>query len=140
MPGYYDYETPSNEESSEKPTWHMYGGSQDRTNKRYQGNRTPRPEVDTSVMTPEELFDYRKGYRLNFGKYKGLSLNEIASIRERDVDTGLAYLGWLWSIQGEESWPPLREALRVFLSRPQVQKDVEAALNAITAARPKGRY
>jgi len=90
-------------------------------------------------MTPEELFDYRKGFKLNFGKYKGLSLNEIASVEENGLQVGLTYLHWLSTREGDQ-WPPMVAALTTFLGHPQVKSDMETAVAVAASARPKGRY
>ncbi len=102
--------------------------------------REPRPAVDTSNMSPEELFDYRKGFKLNFGKYKGLSLNEIAAVEENGLQVGLTYLHWLSNLDAEETWPPLLAALTTFMAHPQVEADVKEAVAVAASARPKGRY
>ena len=121
------------------PSATTYGNKQNQPSR---FTREPRPEVDTSSMTPEELFNYRKCLKLNFGKYKGLSLNEIAGVYENGLEVGLTYLHWLNEQQdtNEHAWPPLVAALGTFLSHPKVAEDVVRAVEAAKAARPKGRY
>jgi hypothetical protein len=134
--GYYD-----DDQGTQGYSPHQYGSSR-HEGARPRTNRPLRPTVDTSTMTDEELFNYRKGFRLNFGKYKGLTLNEIASVEEDGLQVGLTYLSWLNDQQAnnDSPWPPLVEALETFLGHPQVAHDVEEALVAAQAARPRGRY
>jgi len=85
-------------------------------------------------MTPEERFDSAKGYRMGFGKYRGLTLNQIALI-------DILYLDWLRWLDGLHE--PCSTALRDFLANEQVAADLENAI-AVREIRfqatQKGRY
>lgn len=72
-------------------------------------------------------FDTAKNYRLNFGKHKGKTLNEVAFDNE-----GLTYLAWLM----DQEWinnpvnkfqEELLDNLVTFTTDPRVVKDTKAA-------------
>jgi hypothetical protein len=122
-----------------------YGGGQSRNNRQDGGNRRQgqgqgdrkRPED----MTEQERFDYAKGYRVGFGKYKGYTLNQIATEE-------MVFLDWL----NRRDWlnESCRRALDTFLAHPQVRQDLDEAVAKDKAERGangdlpmvdvKGRY
>lgn len=60
-------------------------------------------------------------YRMTFGKHKGKSLNEIASTNE-----GLRWLDWA---AGEfDPTSSAGAAIRMYVADPQVQREIEEAL------------
>lgn len=60
-------------------------------------------------------------YRMSFGKYKGKSLDQIASSKE-----GLRWLDWA---AGEfDPTSSAGAAIRMYVSDPQVQREIEEAL------------
>lgn len=85
-------------------------------------------------MTSEERFDFAMGYRIGFGKHRGLTLNQIALI-------DILYLDWL----RQRDWlnEACSTALQNFLANEQVAADLENAI-AVREIRfqatQKGRY
>jgi hypothetical protein len=79
-----------------------------------QGNRKPVEE-----MNPQERFDYAKDYRMRFGKYRGYTLNQIAT-------ENMLYFDWLR--QRDQLHEVCRTALETFLAHPQVAADLESAI------------
>jgi hypothetical protein len=85
-------------------------------------------------MTPEERFGFAKGYRMDFGKHRGLTLNQIALI-------DILYLDKLR--QMNSLIEPCSTALRNFVANEQVATDLEDAIairDIPFQAGQKGRY
>lgn len=62
-------------------------------------------------------FKVAKSYRMPFGKYKGQTLDDIAS-----TDDGLRYLDWL---AGEDIRGPLKDALEAYLDDESISTELE---------------
>jgi hypothetical protein len=84
------------------------GGQQDRPKKEY-----PLPTT----------FDEAKNYRLNFGKFKGQTLNVMAKSRD-----GLTYIHWLSENVDGDKYKDTAAAIDLFTADERVQKDIAAAL------------
>jgi len=79
------------------------------------GTRETESTGDMNEKLPERSPGF---YRMEFGKYKGKTLNEIA-----ESDEGLKYLDWL---VGER--PDLFD-LKLFLGQPTIKRELEALLD-----------
>ncbi len=88
-----------------------------------------RERKDPATMTLQERFDYAKAYRIGFGKYKNLELNQIAC-------EDILYLDWL----NKRDWlsKSCRTAMDTFFSDPRVAAHLEAAV-AIKEIQVKAR-
>lgn len=65
-----------------------------------------------------------RDFRVPFGKYKGMTLDEISGDNE-----GLKYLDWLVDQDFvEEKFPTLKEKIEAFLADPMIARDLNAAL------------
>lgn len=62
-------------------------------------------------------------FRMPFGKYKGRTLDGIAS-----SDDGLRYLDWLLGEQNAQRRPEWGDAVEAYLSDPSIQRELEEAL------------
>lgn len=63
-------------------------------------------------------FKQAQKFTMPFGKYKGKTLDDIAS-----TDDGLLYLDWAY---GDFQPGPIRDALTAYFSDPTIQKDLHA--------------
>lgn len=66
-------------------------------------------------------FEQASAHAMPFGKFRGQTIDTIAS-----SDAGLKYLDWL----SGRDWihVDLRQVLTVYLSRPSIQRDLQALL------------
>lgn len=67
-----------------------------------------------------KTFDEAKNHKINFGKHKGATLNQVAG-----TDDGLSYLVWL-NNSINERFEDTCAALDIFLTDPRVAADVAA--------------
>ena len=65
-------------------------------------------------------FEEAKAYRMNYGKFKGMSLDDIAKTNE-----GLLYLDWaVGEINGEAL-----KYIAAYVSHPMIKREIEEALD-----------
>jgi uncharacterized protein (DUF3820 family) len=69
---------------------------------------------------PAMTFLQSRDFKMPFGKYRGKTLDEIAS-----NDEGLRYLDWLYG-ETETEAGPVQDALRVYLADPTIAKDLRS--------------
>lgn len=75
---------------------------------------------EKKVYPSPTTFDEAKVYKLNFGKHKGRSLNNLAI-----DDEGLQYLTWLAETCDGAKYPDTYAALGLFLSDERVQAAID---------------
>jgi hypothetical protein len=68
-------------------------------------------------------FDEAKNYRLNFGKFKGNTLNVLAKSKD-----GLTYIHWLSENVDGDKYKDTAAAIDLFTADPRVQADIGRAL------------
>jgi hypothetical protein len=69
---------------------------------------------------PRMTFKEASKFVIEFGKYKGKTLDQIA-----ESDEGLKYLDWIagWKISGIKD-PAFKEAIEVYTSDPIIQNEI----------------
>lgn len=80
-----------------------------------------RDQPDREKFPMPKTFDDAKGHKVNFGKYKGGTINQIAK-----SDEGLEYLAWLGDSMNGEKFEDTYTAIQIFLSDPRVDRDLAA--------------
>ena len=66
-------------------------------------------------------FEDAQEFDMPFGKYKGLSIDQVSMTNE-----GVLYLDWLI---GEDLYGTFQDALESFMEDPMVQRDVKIAMS-----------
>lgn len=66
-------------------------------------------------------FEEARTFRMPFGKYKGSTLDEVAS-----TDEGLRYLDWL---VGRDLYPETRLRIEAYLADPTIRRALEEAID-----------